>query len=258
MDKSGFLKVVNNLKSTTIKHSPEILTGIGITGMITTTIMAVKATPKALDIMADVKAIHAEDTDRKAFAKDVLTKVAPIYLPAVIVCFLSTGCLIGASSVNLRRNAALATAYTLSETALREYQDKVVETIGDKKEQHIRDEIAKDRVERNPVSKQEVLVTAKGETLCYDSLSGRYFKSDMEVLKRATNELNRRMLSEDYISLNDFYDEIGLSYTKIGEDIGWRVDKGFIELVFSSQLASDGTPCLVLDYQVAPYYDYDR
>ena len=258
MDKSGFLRVVNNVKSSAVKHAPEILTGIGITGMISTTIMAVKATPKALDVMADIKAIHAEDEDRKAFAKDVVTKVAPIYIPAALLCLLSTSCLIGASSVNLRRNAALATAYTLSETALREYQDKVVETFGEKKEQHVRDEIAKDRVERNPVSNNEVLVTKKGDTLCYDSLSGRYFKSDMEVLKKATNELNRRMLSEDYVSLNDFYDEIGLSYTKIGEDIGWRVDKGFIELVFSSQLSSDGTPCLVLDYQVAPYYDYDR
>jgi hypothetical protein len=59
-----------------------------------------------------------------------------------------------------------------------------------------------------------------------------------------------------YISVNDFYYEIGLGNTKIGNDLGWHVDNGLIDLEFSSQLADDGTPCLVLDYRVAPRYDY--
>ena len=79
----------------------------------------------------------------------------------------------------------------------------MVETIGKKKEQAIRDDIAKDRVTANPV--REVVVTDRGSTLCYDSLSGRYFKSDIETLRKTVNDLNRRMRDEMFISLNDFY-----------------------------------------------------
>ena len=86
--------------------------------------------------------------------------------------------------------------------------------------------------------------------------SGRYFKSDIEKIKKAECELNRQMLDDMYVSLNDFYYEIGLDSVKLGDELGWNVDSGYIDLSFSSQLASDGTPCLVIDYSVAPRYDY--
>lgn len=258
MGKTNLSTVVKNVQSSAKKHSPEILTGLGIAGMVTTTVMAVQATPKALDLMAEVKEDHLEDDDKKAYAKDIITKVAPVYIPSVVIGVLSISCIICASSVNVKRNAALATAYSLSESALREYRGKVVETIGEKKEQVVRDAIAKDKIEQNPVSDQTIIVTNKGDTLCYDPISGRYFKSDIDKIQKSVNELNRQMLQTDYVSLNDFYDEIGLGYARIGEDLGWRVDKGMIDLCFSSQLADDGTPCLVLDHRVPPIYDYDR
>ena len=40
--------ITKNIGRKIKKHSPEILTGIGIAGMISATVMAVKATPKAL------------------------------------------------------------------------------------------------------------------------------------------------------------------------------------------------------------------
>ncbi len=92
----------------------------------------------------------------------------------------------------------------------------MIETIGEKKEQTVRDAIANDRINKNPVSRREVIITEKGNTLCYDAISGRYFKSDIDKLKKAENELNRRMRDEMYISLNEFYYEIGLNPTKIG------------------------------------------
>ena len=70
------------------------------------------------------------------------------------------------------------------------------------------------------------------------------------------NKLNRDMLDEMFISLNDFYYEIGLSNTKLGDDLGWNVSEGLIDLKFSSQLTDDGTPCVVMDYSIAPKYDY--
>ena len=150
----------------------------------------------------------------------------------------------------------MATAYTLSESALKEYQEKVVETIGEKKEQAIQDAVAKDRIEKNPVSTNEVIITEKGDTLCLDYPSGRYFKSDREKINKAVNELNRRMRDEMYISLNEFYYEIGLSGIGIGEELGWNIDQGYIEPSFSCQLAEDGTPCLVISYLVGPRYDF--
>lgn len=238
------------------KHSPTILTGIGIAGMITTTILAVQSTPKALRLLEEKKADISET--EKLPPIEVIKAAWKVYVPAVLTGILSTVCLIEANSVNQRRGAALAAAYSLSESALKEYREKVVETIGKKKEQAIRDDIAKDRVTANPV--REVVVTDRGSTLCYDSLSGRYFKSDIETLRKTVNDLNRRMRDEMFISLNDFYcavDNPDLGPTKLGDRLGWTIDKGYIDLGFSSQLTADGTPCLVLDYTVAPEYEYN-
>lgn len=252
MPKENLASITKGVRTAMKKHSPEILTGIGIAGMITTTIMAVRATPKALALIEDKKS--ELDTDE-------LTKVETVkaawscYIPAAVVGSISVFCLIGASSTNLRRNAALATAYTLSESTLKEYQEKVVETIGEKKEQSIRDSVSKNKMVKNPV--REVIITENGgNTICYDVVSGRYFKSDRDKIAKVVNELNRQMRDEMYITLNDFYYELGLDGIKIGDMLGWSIDKGYIDLAFSSQLDANGTPCLVIDYQVAPIYDY--
>ncbi|WP_418273345.1 DUF6353 family protein [Hominenteromicrobium sp.] len=251
--KKEIAKSFLSLKTAIKKHSPEILTGIGIAGMITTTVMAVRATPKALILIEERKEeIGAE----KLEAMDMVKTTWACYIPAAITGTLSVACLIGASSVNARRNAALATAYTLSESALKDYQGKVIEMFGEKKNEAVKDAVAKDKVEKNPVVTREVIITEKGNTLCYDAISGRYFKSDIEKIKKAECELNRQMLDDMYVSLNDFYYEIGLDSVKLGDELGWNVDSGYIDLSFSSQLASDGTPCLVIDYSVAPRYDY--
>lgn len=247
-------KLINSTKIWTQKHSPEILMGIGVTGMVTTTVLAVKATPRALDLIA---------LEKEELKVDKLTPVETIkatwkcYIPAMVLCAASTSCIIGANSVNLKRNAALAAAYKLSETAFTEYREKVVETIGEKKEASVKDAIAKKRVEHKPAAKQEVVLTGKGNTLCFDSISGRYFRSDIDKLRKAENELNKRMLQrENYISLSQFYEEIGLTSTSISDELGWNVDTGLIDLYFSSQLADDGTPCVVVQYDNMPVYDY--
>lgn len=237
------------------KHSPEILTGIGITGMIATTIMAVKATPKAIMLINEKEVELHKD---KLTAAETIKATWKCYIPTAITGVSSIVCIVGASSVNAKRNAALATAYTLSEAALREYKDKVIETIGEKKERAVRDSIAKDKIDKNPVNTSEVIVTEKGDTLCYDIFTGRYFKSNIEKLKRAVNDLNEQLLSDGSVSLNDFYYLIGLDSVKRGDDLGWDTRKGQVRLDFSSQLAADGTPCLVLDFSVAPIYDYYR
>ena len=70
---------------------------------------------------------------------------------------------------------------------------KVIEMFGEKKNEAVKDAIAKDKVEKNPVVTREVIITEKGNTLCYDAVSGRYFKGDIEKIKKAECELNRQM-----------------------------------------------------------------
>lgn len=252
MGKHSFASIAKSVRTVMKKHSPEILTGIGIAGMITTTVMAVRATPKALILIED---------KRNELVTDKLTPLETIkaawscYIPAALVGSVSVFCLVGASSTNLRRNAALATAYTLSESTLKEYQEKVVETIGEKKEQSIRESVAKDKLLNNPV--REVILTDKGgHTKCYDVITDRYFESDKGIIERAVNKLNRQMRDELYVTLNEFYYEIGLDPSKMGDMLGWNIDKGYIEIDYSSHLDANGTPCLVLDYNIAPVYDY--
>jgi hypothetical protein len=254
---------MGNLQNTMSKHSSEILTSIGIAGMLTTTIMAVKATPRAV-ILIDHEIYrrnsneNADDPIDRLEPMNVIKTTWKCYIPAAITGSLSILCLVGASSVNTRRNAALATAYTISESALKDYQEKVIETIGEKKERDVRDAVAKERINRDPVKNHQVIITEKGNTLCYDPISGRYFKSDMETIKRAQNELNRQMLDEMYVSLNEFYDKLGLKNTFMGDDIGWNVADGYLDLSFSSQISDEDTPCLVMDYIVAPRFDYTK
>ena len=255
MRKPKVAGLVNGVRTFTVKHTPEILVGIGITGMITTTVLAVGATPKALILIDEKKKEEGVD---ELSPLEVAKTTWKCYVPAAVTGTLSVACMIGGSSVSARRNAALATAYKLSETALTEYREKVIDTIGERKERDIRDKVDKSRVEKNPVSKSEVFITEKGNTLCLDYYSGRYFKSDIEQIKKAVNELNRTMLVDMYVSLNEFYDELGLDHTSIGDQVGWKVDDGLIELDFSSQIADDGTPCIVLNYRVAPKHDFSR
>lgn len=254
------------------RYSPEILIGVGITGMISTTVLAVRATPKALKLIEDEKrrqnyALLEEAKESgsdicnqitKLPVKDVVKTTWTCYIPSVALGTASVLCLVGASSAHLRRNAALATAYALSESAFKEYQEKVIEEVGEKKERAVRDSIAKDSIEKNPVTNREVIITGKGTTLCFDRYSSRYFESDIELLRRAENELNRRMRDEMYVSLNEFYYEIGLDGTKLGDDLGWNIETGYIDLDFSSQLAKDGRPALVVDYHIEPRYEFQR
>lgn len=256
MSKEGLKRTIKSAERVLAKYSPGILTGIGIAGMIGATFMAVKATPKALYLI---------ETKKKETEVEELTPVETVktcwkcYIPATLTTVLSAACLIGASTVSAKRNAALATAYSISEAALREYQEKVVEVIGEKKEKAVRDAVAKDQIERDPVTKSEVvIIDSNSNTLCYEPLSGRYFKSTIDKIKKAEIKLDRQMIQEMYVSLNDFYWEIGLDGTDLGDKMGWNLSKGYMDLSFSSQLADDGTPCAVIVYGIPPVYDYQN
>ena len=256
MSKEGLKRTIKSAGRVLTKYSPGILTGIGITGMIGATFMAVKATPKALYF---IEAKKEESEVEELTPIEAIKTCWKCYIPATLTTVLSAVCLIGASTVSAKRNAALATAYSISEAALREYQEKVVEVVGEKKEKAVRDAVAKNQIERDPVTKSEVvIIDSNSNTLCYEPLSGRYFKSTIDKIKKAEIKLDRQMIQEMYVSLNDFYWEIGLDGTDLGDQMGWNLSKGYMDLSFSSQLADDGTPCAVIVYGIPPVYDYQR
>ena len=256
MNRSKMAQFVRGVKMNVSKHSPEILMGLGIAGMITTVVLAVKETPKALDLIAE-----AEDKKGEQLKKTEVVKATwKCYIPAVVTGATSIACLIGASTKNAKRNAALATAYKLSETALSEYREKVVETIGEEKEKVVREKVSEEKLKQNPIEKNEIIFTDNGDTQFYEPLSGRYFKSDIEHINKIVNRLNKSMLHDmfGYITLNEFYEELGLDMVELGEDLGWNLDKGLIDIEFTSKIASNGKPCIVLDYINAPHYNYDK
>lgn len=263
-------KFIKTVKRGFGKRSPEILLGIGIASGITTTILAVKATPKALQLIEDAKFekattwneehqdAHVRAVSEKLTKPEIVKIVWKCYIPAAISGVASIACLLGSHSVNAKRNAALATAYKLSETALNEYREKVVEEIGEDKEKVIRDKVSQKHLDEKPVSKSEVIVTGTGKQLCYDGISGRYFESDIQTIRAAVNKINETMVYEMYAALNDFYNEIGLSNTDMGDELGWNIDDGLLEISYGAMVANDGRPCITLEYHVAPRYDFAK
>lgn len=246
--------ILKNVIRTLDRHSPIILTGIGVAGVLTTTALAVRATPEAYDRIRDY-----ESKDNGFWIKSTVWErvklVWPLYVPAAGSLVLTSVAIIGAQSINSRRQAVLLSGITVAERALTEYQDKVVEIDGPRKDQKIRDAIIKDHIDQQPPSSSELILPA-GEVLCYDDYSGRYFHSTMEKIQQAKNEVNALMINgEDYASLNTFYGQLGLKGTKVGEEVGWST-QNLIDINFTSQLTEEGVPVLAMGFRVLPLQDY--
>lgn len=261
MEKQNLKLKVNRVASKVGKHSPEILIAVGIASGISATVTAVRATPKALEIIESEKKKRKQVDIDTGFEKegyisktDCIKLCWKLYLPSVLFTGFSILCLVTSNKANAKQKAALATAYTLSETARRDFREKALERLGEKKVAEVDKDIAKEKVEKTPQPKEIIITEGGGEVLCLDTISGRYFKSSMEKIQKAANEVNRRMRNDIYIPLNDFYYEIDLEPIKIGNDIGWNIDDGYLEPTFSSILDSNGKPCLVLDYVTCPIY----
>lgn len=260
MDVKGLFRTAGSFIE---KNSPQILTGLGVAGVVSTAIMTGRATVEAVDICREKERLLASCSDPDILDEFDKFQAHPIvqkakwtwkcYIPPFLMGATSIACIIGAQSVNTKRNAALATLYSLTKSTLDDYQEKVVETIGEKKEELIRGEVDQKRLEEKPKSEAMIFGVRQGNTLCFDKLSGRYFMHDMEKIRRVVNDLNHDLMGVMWVPLNDFYYALGLEGIKLGEEIGWTVDE-LIDVKFTSRLTDDGDPCLVLDYDVTPRY----
>ena len=223
------------------------ITIVAVLEVATTVYLAVKATPKAEKLI--------EEAEKKK--GDKLTKTETVkaawkcYIPAAITGACAVACMVGSNTILTKRNAALTAACQLTESAFKDYSDKVIETIGEKKEEAIQDAIAQDYLNTVSIDESKIINTGEGNTLFHDWASGRDFRHDKNKIEKACNDLNYRMLTENYLSLNEFYDEIGLPNIGIGDEYGWNINKrggGLIEVKFSPCLATNGEPCLLVHF----------
>lgn len=249
--------------SATKKAAPEILTGLGTAGLIFSLVSAIHATPKAYDLMRerlydehDVDVYN--DTEVSLHVKnlyapiDVVKTCWRVYIPTVISATLGIGCIIFSDILKNKRMSALVAAYDLTERYFHNYTTKVIDTIGEDKEKEIRQKICKDEIAKHPISEQTIAKFSSGGTLCFDTLTGRYFWSDPDAIRRVENKINLEMREEMTYSINELYSEFGLDEVAIGHSLGWDIDGGYVSIIFDTQLTEDDRPCLALSYSRLP------
>lgn len=251
--------ISNRIVAQTVKllsdNAPTILTAMGVTGTVVTAYLTGRASVKAVEILREQEEAQ-EILDRDPLtAKEKVQITWKCFIPPVTVGVLTITCIIGVNRIGMRRTAALAAAYSLSEKAFDEYKEKVKERIGESKEQTLRDDIAQDQVSRKPLASNEIILTGNGDVLCYDSITGRYFLSQVETIRRAQNDINHQVLTGNNASLYNFFELINLPSTPYSHEVGWSLDE-LLDVKFSAVMADDGRPCISINYSVAPIRTY--
>lgn len=186
----------------TSKHAPEILAGVGIGGFVTTTVLAVKATPEAINRIEEKKEeLQVEELTTIQTVKAVWEP----YFPAVLTGVSSTLCVIGSVSTSLRRNAALATAYEMSRTFMEDYRAEVINTVGAKKEEKIMHEVHQKRIDDKPPTDEFYSRRPNGKQAFLFAPTGTYFWSSLKDIDDNIEDVNAQVKNstEGYIGVVD-------------------------------------------------------
>jgi hypothetical protein len=258
LNKANVLKFLNGTKAKISKHSPAILIGFAIVSGGAAVVLAVKETPKALKRIEEKKEEYQVD---KLSPWETVKTTWPCYVPAAATFVFAAGCAIGSQSIHVKRNAALAAAYKISETALVDYRDKVLDNIGEKKEKAVRTQVAQEQIKKTPYTPENVVSTGRGKTICLDPLSQRYFECDVDVIRAAAVKLNQEMQLSicSTKSINDFYDAIGLDPVdySVGDMLGWSATYPIhLDIEYGPVSDDDSRACAVISHYNPPKYDY--
>lgn len=230
------------------KYSPEILTGIGVVGTITSTVLASRATlhletnvdfhKAEVDFIKDQ--LHSGDISANEYQKGLVkihlataTRLARLYGPAVTLGVASIGCLLGAHGIMKKRNVALAAAYKTVEQSFSEYRKRVVDELGEEKDRdfrfpsrdvEVKNEETGETTTRKVVSPEDVSGYAK----FFDEFNSNW-KNNAEMnlffLKCKQSYLNDLLQARGHVFLNEVYDELGMERTKQGAVVGWVIGK---------------------------------
>lgn len=236
-------------------NSPAILTASACVGTIATAILTAKSTTLAIEKIADYCEANLRSPKDLSW-KEKFSVSYRVYIPPAIsgVCTLVS--IVAANRVQYTRGAAFALAYSGSEAAFRRYREAVSDVVKPKDVQKITSRVAEKSVqEAGKPAPGTILVTSSGDVLCYDVFSGRYFKSDIETIRRVENNINGQLNTESYASLNEFYTGLGLPPIAAGELVGWS-DPNSLSVEFGSQLTEKGEPVLTVDFLVSPKENY--
>lgn len=262
-------KVTNFLNTAwllTKRKSPEVLTGLSILGLWSTTYKAYRSGLVAHDILMryrqDMHDTRPNDrAARKAVIKETAREMVPVVLPIVLMGGVTTGCIIGSNRISNKRIATLSAAYVLSDSALKEANQKLDDVLTLHQKDKVKGAIAKDRLKKAEEKQDpsKIIVAGNGDVLCMDSYTGRFFHSSAQKIGQAINILSADCQVDMYVSLNDFYDQLRefganeLDRVPMGDDFGWNVDdldRGQLPITISAQLTSANEPCLCVEYDV--------
>lgn len=242
MDIVGTAKTLQALAK---DHAPTILTALGVSGTIGTAYLTGKASWVASHRVQKMTYEYNQvESPPDISTKEILLEVWDLYIPPVIAGGLTIGAIICSNHISSKRMAAAYSLLAMSQKQLSDYQEKAVELLGPKKEKSLRDEIAEDKVKKNPPP--AVVGIGTGPVLCCELYTGRYFNSDMEALNRAKNKINSVINSQRYALLCEFYDEVGLAHTSVSSSVGW--EQKLMDLDIGVVMTDDGRPCLAFDY----------
>lgn len=197
------------------RNGSTILTVLGCVGVVATSVMAAKATPKAMRIIEEAK----EEKGDELTKWETIRVAGPSYIPSILIGASSIACIFGANILNKHTQAGLASAYALLDQTHKEYKRKTIELYGDDADDKIREEMAKDHYDEDGFQNGE---ESDNKILYYDEFSHRYFRATSEDVVMAEYKINK-MLSEDYhVYLNEFYELLGLPITDYGDRVGWN------------------------------------
>lgn len=238
------------------RNSSTILTCVGAAGVIATTVTAVKATPKALMLLDQAKEEKGEDLTKL----EVVKIAGPAYIPTAVLGTATLACIFGANILNQRGQASLMSAYALVDSGYKDYRKKVDELYGDEAGGQVRAAIAKDKYEDQPVPPVE-----DGKRLYYDYYSEQYFESTPFEVQKAEYEVNRTLMMDDAVYLNDWYKQLKLKPLKHGDDFGWSTSANmdaywqtWIDFHHEKVVMDDGLECIIITFGQEPFPDFEN
>lgn len=235
------------------RNSSTILTGLAVAGTVSSVAFGIKAGINT-GIYLRILQQEALDNDTEMpSSKQIFQEVYKEYIPAVGLGVLTVVCVVGAQSINLRKQAAVITAFSVTESALREYQERM-SVEAPSKDRKVRDDMARSAIEANPASQAQIFLSGNGDQLFYEARTDRYFYSTMNKIDKAVNDINFRILNQEYASINEFYLEIGLKAISGGDDLGWTNEQP-LELDKSTHITDKDESAIVIDYVRPPRAD---
>lgn len=251
-------KITNRVSNFLSKNDGKI----AITGAIVFTMAsigtAIYGTTKA-DKIIRVKKDELTDSGMsdKLPPSEIIKMCWKCYIPTLLTTGLAITCLTKTHSIYSKKTAQLATACSLSDLAYRElyeyhnaYRENVASDLGKDKEREIKQITDKNTAEKK-TSDTTIIVSDSNENTCYDVSSGRIFVGSMNDIREAVLTLNERMLSENDITLNEYYYALGLDATSTGEYLGWDIEHGKIDLYFGTTMI-DKKPVITVGFSNEP------